>query len=258
MDSAASPKAAPRRSPWVWVPNAVTSANLLLGFFSILISLRALREGLPTGSLEFATACWLILWATLGDMLDGKLAKLLKASSDFGMYLDTFADAVTFGMAPAVLLYAAFLRDPAAGPFVALAPLAYFLAACFRLARYNVQAVGEPRFGFVGVPTPTAALIATSLYLCSDFFILPSGVVAVLMILVALSMVSPLRYPGFKGMKQREVVLVLFLLAAMVTCWILWGAARTVFFTFTSFAFTWGVCWIPLRPYWVPATTHRD
>jgi CDP-diacylglycerol--serine O-phosphatidyltransferase len=241
-----------------WVPNAVTSCNLLLGFFSVLISLRALRAGLPTDSPQFATACWLILWATLGDMLDGKLAKLLKASSDFGMYLDTFADAVTFGMAPAVLLYAAFLRGPAQGPFVALAPLGYFLAACFRLARYNVQTVSAPRFGFVGVPTPTAALIATSLYLCSPYFIAPSGVVAALMGLVAVSMVSPLRYPGFKGMKQREVALVLALLACMVASWIHWGAARTVFFTFTSFAFTWGVCWIPLRPYWVPGTAKND
>lgn len=247
-----------RRFSLAWIPNAVTSANLLLGFFSILISLKALHNGASPRDPAFATACWLILWATLGDVLDGKLAKLLKASSDFGMYLDTFADAVTFGMAPAVLLYAAFLRDPGASPFVALAPLGYFWAACFRLARYNVQTVGAPRFGFTGVPTPTAALIATSLYLSTNSAPLGTNVVAGLTGLVAVSMVSPLRYPAFKGMTPREVAFSLCGLLAMVWGTAVWGTPRVIFYTFTSFALTWGWWWIPLRPYLVPGTTARD
>ena len=241
-----------------WIPNAVTSCNLLLGFFSILISLDALRQGQDPRAPAFATACWLILWAVLGDVLDGKLAKLLKASSMFGMYLDTFADAVTFGMAPAVLLYAAFLRNSDGSPAVALAPLAYFGTACFRLARYNVQTVAQPRFGFVGVPTPTAALIVTSLYLSTSNSPLPVGVVAGLTLLVAITMVSPLRYPGFKGMKAREVALSLVILLGMVVAMALWGAPKVVFFTFTSFAVTWGAAWIPLRHYWVPGTKASD
>ncbi|MGH7442116.1 MAG: CDP-alcohol phosphatidyltransferase family protein, partial [bacterium] len=174
---------------WAWVPNAVTSANLLLGFFSILASLRALRTGQGPGDPDFAVACWLILWATLGDVLDGKLAKLLHAGSDFGMYLDTFADAVAFGMAPAVLLYAAFLGSPGGSPARILAPLAYFLAACFRLARYNVQTQALPRFGFIGVPTPTAAIIVASLYLSTYAAPWNPDLIADLTGLVALSMV---------------------------------------------------------------------
>jgi len=247
-----------RRPSPKWIPNAVTSVNLLLGFFSILISLRALRDGQSAASPAFATACWLILWATLGDVLDGKLAKLLKANSSFGMYMDTFADAVTFGMAPAVLLYAAFLRDPQVSPAVALAPLGYFLAACFRLARYNVQTVGTPRFGFTGVPTPTAAMIVTSLYLSTSLAPLTPGLVAGLTGLVAVSMVSPLRYPAFKGMKPREIALCLLALAAMVAATTQWGVPRVIFYTFTSFTLTWGWWWIPLRPYWVPGTTFND
>jgi len=248
----------PRRFSWAFVPNAVTSVNLLLGFFSILISLNALRQGQDARSPAYATACWLILWATLGDVLDGKLAKLLKASSDFGMYLDTFADAVTFGMAPAVLLYAAFLRDPGGSPAVALAPLGYFLAACFRLARYNVQSGAAPRFGFTGVPTPTAAMIAASLYLSTNLAPLTPGMVAGLTGLVAVAMVSPLRYPAFKGLKPREIVLALTLLFAMMIGTALWGAPRVIFCTFASFALTWGWWWIPSRPYWVPGTRTRD
>ncbi len=245
-----------RGSPLAWLPNAVTSGNLLLGFFSILASLRGLRAGAASG--DFAVACWLILWATLGDVLDGKLAKLLHAGSEFGMYLDTFADAVTFGMAPAVLLYAAFLARPGGSPFQALAPLAYFLAACFRLARYNVQTQSGPRFGFVGVPTPTAAIIAATLYLsAARIAVAPEGVAA-LTALVALSMVSPFRYPALKGLKGREIGVVLVLLAATVGGALRWGTPPTVFVLFTTFALGWGLLWVPSRHLWVPGVRPGD
>jgi CDP-diacylglycerol--serine O-phosphatidyltransferase len=254
----AKPTIQAKRNPWAWAPNAVTSANLLLGFFSILVSLRALRDGEPAGSLSFVTACWLILWATIGDVLDGKLAKLLHASSDFGMRLDTFADAVTFGLAPAVLVYAAFLRDAGGGPAVGLAPAAYFLAACFRLARYNVATTAPPKFGFVGVPTPTAALVVTSLYLSTREAPLPSSWVAALCLLLAVSMVWPLRYPAFKGLKAREAGLVLAILFTMLFSSLKWGIAPTILVAWGSFALVWGYWWIPLRPYWVPGVSKED
>jgi CDP-diacylglycerol--serine O-phosphatidyltransferase len=254
---AADVAAAPRRVSLAWVPNAVTSANLLLGFFSLLISLRALRNGEDAHSPAFATACWLILWATIGDMLDGKLAKLLHASSDFGMRLDTFADAVTFGLAPAVLLYAAFLRAPGAS-LVALAPAGYFLAACFRLARYNVATAAPPRFGFTGLPTPAAALIATSLYLSTKDAPFAPEAVALLTALVAVAMVSPLRYPSFKGLKAREAALAMALLLGLLVGTTLWGTPRVIFGLFGSYTLVWGYWWIPLRPYWVPGVKRED
>lgn len=251
--------AAPQARRWAaWAPNAVTSANLLLGFFSILLSLSALRQGRGPQDPAFAIACWLILWATIGDLLDGKLAKLLRASSDFGMRLDTFADAVTFGLAPAVLLYAAFLGRPGAALTVALAPAAYFLAACYRLARYNVATSGPPRFGFVGVPTPAAAMIATSFYLSSKDSPLPVEWVALLTWLVAVSMVSPLRYPAFKGLRGREVAVMAGLALALLVATNVWGTPRVVFATFGSFALVWGWWWVPLRPYLVPGVTKED
>jgi CDP-diacylglycerol--serine O-phosphatidyltransferase len=251
-------KAAAEQSAFVWVPNAVTSGNLLLGFFSILFSLRALRSGEGPSSMGLFTACWLILWATIGDVLDGKLAKLLKASSDFGMRLDTFADAVTFGLAPAVLVYAAFLHDASGAPAVALAPAAYFLAACFRLARYNVQTAAPPRFGFVGVPTPTAALVSTSLFLSTRLSPLPAAWVGALLILLAVAMVWPLRYPSFKGLRGREVALILTILFVMLISSLKWGIAPVVLVAWGSFALVWGYWWIPLRPYWVPGVSKED
>jgi CDP-diacylglycerol---serine O-phosphatidyltransferase len=243
---------------WRWAPNAVTSANLLLGYFSIFYSLRAMRSGEGPDSMALATACWLILWATIGDVLDGKLAKILKAGSGFGMRLDTFADAVTFGLAPAVLMYAAFLKDAGGPPLVALAPAAYFLAACVRLARYNVQTSAPPRFGFVGVPTPAAAMVITSFYLSTHAAPWQAAWVAAFTVLMAVAMVWPLRYPAFKGLRGREVAAVMGILFAMLLATLAWGTARVMFVTMASFVLVWGYWWIPLRPYWVPGVRKDD
>ena len=246
------------RRALAWLPNAVTSGNLLLGFFSIHYSLHAMDQGLGAGDPAFATACWLILWATIGDVLDGKLAKTLDASSDFGMRLDTFADAVTFGMAPAVLIHAAFLQSHRGELLLVLAPAAYFLAACYRLARYNVQTAETPRFGFTGVPTPTGALITTSLYLCTQDAPLPAAWVGGLLVLLALAMVSPLRYPALKGLKPREVVVILVGVSLLMLATIRFGAPIVVFATFGSFALLWGYWWIPSRHLWVPGVRQGD
>ena len=174
------------------------------------------------------------------------------------MRLDTFADAVTFGLAPAVLLYAAFLGRPGASLLATLAPAAYFLAACFRLARYNVATSGPPRFGFVGVPTPAAAMIATSFYLSTNASPLPTDWVALLTWLVAVAMVSPLRYPAFKGLRGREVAVMAVLALVLLVATNVWGTPRVVFGTFGSFALIWGYWWVPLRPYVVPGVTKED
>src|SRR6185503_9068662 len=114
------------------------------------------------------------------------IAKLTGTSSEFGMRLDTFADATTFGLAPAVLAYCAFLAPPGM-----MAPLGwvacgfYFTAAVFRLARYNVQSSSGHRFGFTGLPTPAAALIVVSLYLSTRQAAVPSWGVAALLALIA-------------------------------------------------------------------------
>jgi CDP-diacylglycerol--serine O-phosphatidyltransferase len=251
----------PNPSRWPdrsWAPNLLTACNLSLGFFSILLSLRAARLGHDPSSMDYQVACWLILWATIFDVLDGKVAKLLHASSEFGLRLDTFADAVTFGLAPSVLIYAAFLRDAGLGAGAVLAAGAYFMAGAFRLARYNVQTAGLSRFGFVGVPTPTAAIITTTLFLSTRTQPWPAQTVAGLMGLLALAMVSPLRYPAFKGLKGRETLAVLMILLACLVLSIPYGTPRVVFILFSSFALFWGWCWIPLRPYWVPGTTKED
>ncbi|MGH7442211.1 MAG: hypothetical protein ACREKE_05990, partial [bacterium] len=76
--------------------------------------------------------------------------------------------------------------------------------------------------------------------------------------LVALSMVSPFRYPAFKGFKPREILLALVLLAVMIACVLRWGAPRVIFAFFTSFALGWGLLWVPTRHLWVPGVIAGD
>jgi CDP-diacylglycerol--serine O-phosphatidyltransferase len=245
-----------KRRNLIWLPNAFTAMNVLLGFLSILVSVNAsLRPEpfIPGQPTPYDTACWLIIWATLFDVLDGKVAKLTGTSSDFGMRLDTFADATTFGLAPAVLVFCAFLSPgQMAPPFGWIVCGCYFTAAVFRLARYNVQSAAAPQFGFTGVPTPTAALIVVSLYLSARDWAPPTWCVAALMVLIALVMVGPLRYPAFKGLYPREKKLVFAILMgmALATCFV--GPAKVLLVTFGSFALLWGHLWIPTRRFWVP------
>jgi CDP-diacylglycerol--serine O-phosphatidyltransferase len=230
--------------------------NVLLGFLSILMSVNAYINPSPTAPGEptgFDIACWLILWATIFDVLDGKVAKLTGTSSDFGMRLDTFADATTFGLAPAILIFCTYLS-----PLRLIPPLgwiacgSYFTAAVFRLARYNVQSMAAPSFGFVGVPTPTAALISVSFYLSTHELNPPSWLAAALMILVALFMVSPVRYPALKGLFPIEKMLLMALLLVMIVLCVLYGPALSIFLMFSSFALLWGPFWVPTRRFWVP------
>src|SRR4051794_37003749 len=132
------------------VPNFVTTANLFCGFYSIIATLNH----------EYLTASWAIIAAGIFDMLDGRIARLAKATSQFGVEYDSLSDLLSFGAAPAVLLYQWTLA-----PFDRLGWLAAFLfLACgaLRLARFNVSTVVTPKNYFQGLPIPMAAgIVAT-------------------------------------------------------------------------------------------------
>jgi CDP-diacylglycerol--serine O-phosphatidyltransferase len=142
-------------------PNAVTVLGLLMGLGSIL----AAHEG------RFETAAWLVIWAVLFDRVDGLVARGLRATSEFGMHMDSFADAVDFGVAPAFLVWCALGSDPslgfALGPwrwFLALACALWVVANVVRLARFNVVSGSSPGV-FFGVPTTLAAGLLTIWFL---------------------------------------------------------------------------------------------
>lgn len=136
-------------------PNSLTAISLTFG----LVSLAASHTG------HFALAGWMVIYAVLSDRLDGLLARLMRATSSFGMQLDSFADFLNFGVAPAFMLWS-FLTARPDLPYhhwgwerwlLAGACVVWVLGAVFRLARYNVTSDEEvPTKVFFGVPTTMA------------------------------------------------------------------------------------------------------
>ena len=196
------------------LPSLFTTGNLFLGFWSIVKTL----DG------RFAEAAPLIGGAVVLDVLDGRIARLTNTQSEFGAQFDSLADAVSFGVAPALLAYCWALQTvPRAGW-----PAAFLFVACgvLRLARFNVQRhVVDARF-FVGLPIPAgAAQIAAIVFVVPGRITEHWAAVALLALVVAVSflMVSTFRYRSFKGFDLRRRrsyisvlgIALLFLLVAM-------------------------------------------
>lgn len=149
-----------RRRGIFLIPSLFTVANLLCGYYAVVTTLLG-------GSENFDRAAKAIGFAFLFDALDGRLARMLKANTEFGVQFDSLADVVSFGIAPAVLAYSWGLRGlpgdgsvafQQMGEFGWICCLAFLICCAWRLARFNVQgmAPGGSKY-FVGMPTPPAA-----------------------------------------------------------------------------------------------------
>ena len=177
------------------LPSVFTTGNLFLGFWAIVKTL----DG------DFAQAAPLIGGAVVLDMLDGRIARLTGTQSAFGAELDSLADTVSFGVAPALLAYGWALHVlPRAGW-----PAAFLFLVCgvLRLARFNVQQhVVDSRF-FVGLPIPAAAALVAAIVLFVPDETLPrwaAVLVLALVVTLALLMVGTFRYHSFKGVDLRR------------------------------------------------------
>ena len=147
-------------------PNLITTATLVFG----MLSLAATARG------EFDTAGWFIIYGVLGDQLDGLVARLVRGTSDLGVQLDSFADFLNFGVAPAYLFYTSLGTSPML-PFMdgwgrtllMIACAIWILSAAFRLARYNITDDEAPPAGsaqvFFGVPTTRAGGLLVTWFL---------------------------------------------------------------------------------------------
>lgn len=138
-------------------PGTFTMGNVVCGFLAIL----SCFEG------NITTACWLIILGAFLDAMDGKVARLAGGTSQFGVELDSLADFLTFGIAPAVVVYAIKLND--LGKWGWLVSVVYIMAASFRLARYNLLVNTEEKKDFLGLPVPAAAVALVSYILfCNE------------------------------------------------------------------------------------------
>lgn len=152
------------------LPSLATLGNAICGFGAIYVAgLQPVTNGDPWTMFwaqhPFAAACYLVLLAMIFDALDGRLARFARHTTDFGGQLDSLADVVSFGAAPALIALQVFKFDgPQEIPFalsrlVWAAGALYFACACIRLARFNVsnQHGEQHHFSFLGLPSPGAA-----------------------------------------------------------------------------------------------------
>lgn len=195
------------------LPAVFTVANIFLGFFSIVQSFRG----------EFGSAGLIIGFAILADVVDGRVARFAGATSEFGRELDSLADVVSFGVAPAVLAYAWVLhRWPQTGWLVAAL---FTICAAVRLARFNVGRLNaDPRY-YTGMSSPAAAAVVGAVTYWHPAP--PESQLAAAACLfgtlgLALLMNSPARYPSFKSQTGRRpqshrmlVVLAVFIVATI-------------------------------------------
>jgi CDP-diacylglycerol--serine O-phosphatidyltransferase len=166
------------------LPNMLTVSNLFLGIVAIILAFQ--------GDNYVDYAAITVIIGMLMDGLDGRVARMLNAQSEFGKELDSLSDVITFGVAPAFIMYVVALQD--------LHLLGIFVTAIFpicgalRLARFNVQA-GVPGY-FIGLPITAAGGVLATLALYHQVFNV--SLLAVSMLLLAFLMVSKIKYPNFK------------------------------------------------------------
>jgi CDP-diacylglycerol--serine O-phosphatidyltransferase len=208
------------------LPNMVTLASVFCGFSAILILAQD-----TVGPDATARASILLLFAMLFDLLDGRVARLTRTQSSFGLQLDSLADVISFGVAPALLVYkAALSRYPTAGLLVA-----FLFVACgvIRLARFNVLATNapgdktKPGRTTVGLPIPPAAAGVIALVVArpkysTDIAQEPFAQIALgLTLLLSLLMVSTVPFRSFKDLKLNysTILLVSFAVGSSVFVW---------------------------------------
>jgi len=208
-------------------PNLFTTGNLFLGFYSVVASLKG----------RFDLAAWAIIGAIFFDMIDGKVARLMKATSSFGVQYDSLADLVSFGVAPGLLAYNWTLAP--LGRVGWLIAFLFLTCGALRLARFNVQASGGgDKKDFQGLPIPAAAAAVATTYLFVDGIRVPlpprvmMAWAAVLMVALAFLMVSSVEYKAFKELDpaRRHPFGMLFL--AVVLIFILAAEPHISFFLF--------------------------
>ena len=203
------------------LPHLITTANLAFGFFAIVQSFAGRHDLAALG----------IVLAALADAIDGRVARLAGASSRFGLEYDSIADTVSFGVAPAMLAFAAGNLQVLGKPGWVMS-FTFTVCAALRLARFNVSP-GRYKGRFEGMPSPAAALtIATTQWFVSFLreegrvvFVAPEWLIALAVVGVGLLMVSPIPYRSGKELDLRHsfgtlVLVVIAILLVLVEHWV--------------------------------------
>jgi CDP-diacylglycerol--serine O-phosphatidyltransferase len=232
----------PRRGVII-LPNGFTLASLFFGMFAIVAASRS----------EFDTAGLYIVFGGLCDALDGRVARATGTGSRFGSELDSLVDAITFGLAPAMIMYFAVLNR---NGWDWIFSFIFTACAVIRLARFNVEQAGRAKKYFHGLPSPAAGMTLATYYWFSQTPLYNQTVVGDLnwttglrglMMVLAFLMISNVSYPAVPTVGFRKISEILGTIVVIATfigvlflrkefyfpaliCYVLYGLAKTVIF----------------------------
>lgn len=252
-----SPERRPRRAAYA-LPTLFTAGNIFLGFLSVMRSIQGAMLAAGGGSgaeHHFAMAAKTIGLAVFLDGLDGRIARMTNTVSDFGREMDSLADVISFGFAPAVLAYVWGVQfiDPTMGAgwrdqvFRAGRLIAFLFLLCgsARLARFNVQKNPVPknpgradRKYFVGLPIPAAAAMVAAVVWLDDAFPIVWWPLSIawlaLLALLSFLMVSTWRYYSFKGISLLRPRTPLTVILAGALIYLVWNWTQPVLLAVAS------------------------
>ena len=231
------PRRPKMRQAVVIFPSGLTLGNLFFGVFAIITASR--------GDIRLAGIYVLI--GGIFDAFDGRVARATNAGSAFGEELDSLVDAISFGLAPAMIMYFAVLnRDGWDWIFVFL----FAAAAVMRLARFNIEQAGTTRTYFSGLPSPAAGCTLASYYWFSQSWLYNYGAIGnlpwtemlrFLMVILAVMMISPIPYPIFPRTGLRSIRAVAATLLLVVSLTLLLTKRLEYFFPLTLIYVAWGL-----------------
>lgn len=200
-----------------FIPNLITLLNMFLGFMGIVMMIMGdpIRGG------------WLILFAGLCDVADGKLARMLGIPSRFGVEFDSFADTISFCAAPSLLIYTVYVEGlpPLLGGIIAFTPLMF---GTIRLAKFNILQDEYPKSFFTGLPTPVNAIVIVSYMLFNHQVFGEMGdprIALPMIVALGFMMVSPIRFSKFpllsfkKGKSNSMRLLGVLIIIASAIIW---------------------------------------
>ena len=246
-----SPDRRPRRAAYA-LPTLFTAGNVFLGFYALIESFQgsmAMVSDAAAAPHHFQNAAVAIGWSVFLDGLDGRIARLTNTVSDFGREMDSLADSISFGIAPAVLAFTWGVQfiDPSIDARILdyLHTAGYFLAFLFllcgaaRLARFNIQHnpipknPGRPdRKYFVGLPIPAAAAAVAAVVYAAGSEPVHSWIISALWLallgLLSFLMVSTWRYPSFKDLSLTHPRSPLSIILMGVLIFLVWKFSQPV------------------------------
>jgi CDP-diacylglycerol---serine O-phosphatidyltransferase len=196
-----------KNNPKVLIPNFFTVLNMLIGLTSIFYAIKG----------QYINAGWLILLSGVMDKLDGTAARFFKVSSMFGVEFDSYSDFISFGFAPAILVFSYFNAQSTGGfsdaSFYAVAASAFYVVFCaVRLAKYNVSQSDDKEYFYGLTTTMSGGLIALYMIFAIENgfeWLLTVNLVAGMMMAHSIMLLIPFKYPKLKKPSSRPAQIIM-------------------------------------------------